>query len=148
MREKYQEIKRRVKEEKKITKAYEELQKIKRKEAKRKLVKTVRNILEESSSEDQNKRKKKSTDSCSDSPKKSKRKCKIKVIRVTGSSNVEGRRTLAEKEEVEVNDELARNDIVSSSASMNIRNLNTRRLEVSISLIPFCFYKCSNCRCG
>jgi hypothetical protein len=94
-----------VKEEKKITKAYEELQKIIRKETRRKLVKTVRNILEESSSEDQNKRKKKSTDSSDESPKKSKRKCKIKVIRVTGGSNIEGRRILVEKEENEVTDE-------------------------------------------
>jgi len=52
LKEKYQEIKRRVKEEKQITKTWEALEKIKRDETKRKLIKKARRILDDSSSED------------------------------------------------------------------------------------------------
>jgi len=62
-----------VKEEKKITKAYEAIQKIKKDEAKRKLARTVRSILDESSSEDKRQRKTKQTDSSSESQKKAKK---------------------------------------------------------------------------
>ena len=102
LREKYKEIKRRIKEDRKITKTYEAIRKIKKEEVKRKLVRTARSILDESSSEDKRQRKKKQTDSSSESQKKTKRKYRVKMIRVTGCSNEEERRILTEKEEEEV----------------------------------------------
>ena len=90
-----------MKEEKRITKDYEQLQRIKRKKTKRKLLKKVRDILEESSSEDRTYKKKKSKDSSSESSKKPTRKVKVKMVRVTGGSRVNERRVLAELEEEE-----------------------------------------------
>jgi hypothetical protein len=67
-------------------------------------VKTVRNILEESSIEDRTKKKKRSTSSSSEPPKTTKRKYKVKVVRITGGSNVEERRVLTERGEDDVDE--------------------------------------------
>ena len=62
LKEKYQEIKRRMKEDRKFTKTWEALEKIKRDETKGKLIKKARRILDESSSEDKRQRKSQKTD--------------------------------------------------------------------------------------
>ena len=97
LKDKYYEIKKKDKEMKRITKAYEELQRIKRKDAKRRLPKTVRNVLEDN--DDRANKKRKSKSSSSESSKRETKKYRIKVVRVTGGSTLEERQVLTERGE-------------------------------------------------
>jgi len=76
LKEKYQEIKRRVKEEKQIMKTWEALEKIKRDETKRRLIKKARRVLDESSSEDRRRSKPQQQESSSESQRKQERNIK------------------------------------------------------------------------